>query len=438
MEELKSKLYFPIASYFRFFARIRLKRWNPRILVVTGSNGKTTLLHLLEAQIGDKARFSHHANSAYGIPFDILDLHRKSLKMQEWLMLFLKAPLNAFKKPPKERIYVVEADTDRAGEGKFLAELLRPEVVLWVSVATTHGMNFDHLVSRSKENHAPTSTRHAPNFPTVQEAIAYDYGYFLEYCSKLAVINGDLPLEQAQTDRTKAKVIQITNKEYLTACTVTGDKTTFTIKGKKYAFPALLPEELFYSLAMCREAVEYFHLPFDPGFSNFVLPPGRSSILRGIQGTTIIDSSYNGNLASITAMLHMFAKFPGKKKWVVLGDMLELGKKEQEEHEQLADILAAMDLRRIILVGKRTNKYTYNKLQKLLRLPGHVASFQLTKDALPYIRERITGEEVILFKGSQSILLEGLIAPLLSDQKDVVKLPRQEPFWQERRKSLGL
>ena len=45
--QLKKKLYFPVAGYFRFFAAIRLKRWNPRIIVVTGSNGKTTLLHLL-------------------------------------------------------------------------------------------------------------------------------------------------------------------------------------------------------------------------------------------------------------------------------------------------------------------------------------------------------------------------------------------------------
>src|SRR5258708_18511528 len=106
--KLKRLLYFPIASYFRFFAAIHLRRWNPRIIVVTGSNGKTTLLHMLESQIGEKAKYSHHANSSYGIPFDILDLHRKSLLHSEWFGLLLKAPLLAFKKPPKERLYVVE------------------------------------------------------------------------------------------------------------------------------------------------------------------------------------------------------------------------------------------------------------------------------------------------------------------------------------------
>ena len=69
LSRLKRLLYFPIASYFRFFAVLRLRRWNPRIVVVTGSNGKTTLLHMLEAQLGAKARYSHHANSSFGIPF---------------------------------------------------------------------------------------------------------------------------------------------------------------------------------------------------------------------------------------------------------------------------------------------------------------------------------------------------------------------------------
>src|SRR3989344_796682 len=138
IEKIKKSLYFPIAWYFRFFASIRLNRWNPTVIVVTGSNGKTTLLHMLESQIGQKARYSHHANSIFGIPFDILDLHRTSLLKSEWISLILKTPINAFKNPPKERTYVVEADCERPGEGKFLAEFLKPEVVLWVSTSRTH------------------------------------------------------------------------------------------------------------------------------------------------------------------------------------------------------------------------------------------------------------------------------------------------------------
>src|SRR6266404_8993049 len=208
MEEIKKILYFPIASYFRFFAAIRLGRWHPKIVVVTGSSGKTTLLHLLESQIGEKAKYSHHANTSYGIPFDILDLHRKSFYTSEWFVFMCKAPAAAFKRPPKEKIYVVEADCDLPDVGKFLGSFLRPAIVLWVNTFRTHSMNFDKLVIASDAKQSRRGLPHSSinsefamtensrrKFESVDEAIAYEYGYFLEYCSDLAVINGDIHVE---------------------------------------------------------------------------------------------------------------------------------------------------------------------------------------------------------------------------------------------------
>jgi UDP-N-acetylmuramyl pentapeptide synthase len=425
LSNIKSILYFPLASYFRFFAAIRLRRWDPHIIVVTGSSGKTTLLHLLESQFGQNAKYSHHANSSYGIPFDILNLHRKSLKLSEWVELVLKSPMQAFKEPYKEPFYIVEADTDRPGEGKFLAEFLKPEVTLWVSVSRTHGMNFDRLVNDNE-------------FNSVEEAIAYDFGFFLQYCSKYAMINGDLPLQVKQVDRTKAKVKEVKEGKDIDEYKVEKHGTTFMIKGKRYSFDALLPKEVFYSIVMCREAVEYFDLPFDRSFTDFLLPPGRGTVLQGIQQTVIVDSSYNANLASMEAMLSMFAKFPVEKKWVVLGDMLELGEKEQEEHERLGEILAKMDLERVVLVGRRVGKYTLPKLESIKGIKSikSIKGFENQSDALHYLQEQIMGGEAILFKGSQSLFLEGIIEPLLKDQKEASRLPRRGKFWEEKREKI--
>src|SRR3989344_6364633 len=122
IHKFKQALYLHVASYFKFFAAIQLFFWKPRIIVITGSNSKTTLLHLLESQLGDKAKYSHHANSSFGIPFDILGLHRDTLTLWEWPSLFLLAPVKAFTQPPLTNLYIVEADCDRPGEGKFLSE----------------------------------------------------------------------------------------------------------------------------------------------------------------------------------------------------------------------------------------------------------------------------------------------------------------------------
>ncbi|HSX08533.1 MAG TPA: cyanophycin synthetase [Candidatus Saccharimonadales bacterium] len=425
METLKKILYFPIASYFKFFAQIRLRKWNPKIVVVTGSSGKTTLLHLIESQIGERARFSHHANSSYGIPFDILDLHRETLQPSEWLTLFLQAPSAAFRASPKENIYVVEADCDRPGEGKFLSELLRPDIVLWLNVSRTHSMNFDELVSQKR-------------FANVDEAIAYEFGYFVENCSQVAMINGDLQLEINQEKRTKTTIVEVTKEKYLDSYKINERETTFTIQQQRYSFDALLPQDVFYSIAMCKAAIKSLGLEFDPTFKKLVLPPGRSTVFHGIKSTTLIDSSYNANLESIKAMLSMFAEIFEKKKWVVLGDMLELGKEEKDEHEKLAELLAKFSFERIILIGPRMEKYTYPQLDKMTKKTKHINFYPKgqRKIVILDMQRELTGGEVVLFKGSQSLLLEGIIEELLENKKDSNKLPRREQIWKDKRAKL--
>src|SRR5438105_1759938 len=128
LQTAKKRVYFLVASYFRFWAGIRLKRWHPKVVVITGSAGKTTLLHLVEAQLGGQAHYSHHANSAFGIPFDILGLESIQTSRLQWFGQFVLAPLALLKPVYKQNLYIVEADADRPREAEFLARLLRPAV----------------------------------------------------------------------------------------------------------------------------------------------------------------------------------------------------------------------------------------------------------------------------------------------------------------------
>lgn len=420
LEEFKKALYFPLASYFRFFASLRLKRWKPIIVVVTGSNGKTTLLHLLESQIGTKAKYSHHANSSFGIPFDILDLHRNTLQTSEWVGLLFKTPWKVFTKIPQKKLYIVEADADRIGEGLFLSQLLKPHIVLWVSTGTTHSMNFDLAVQKGE-------------FDTAESAIAHEFGYFAEYAQKLVIIDGDSKLHLLQKPRTKAEIREV-NKSQLKRYTIDKNGTHFTIGTKVYSFGALLPEEFYLSLGMCFEVCAYLQIPIDDAFSKFEIPPGRGTLFAGKKDTVLIDSSYNGNRNSISVMLSMLDKIAFSKKWVVLGDMLELGKEERREHELLATVLRQSDYERIVLVGKISKKYMLPILQKEKR----AVFFDNPGDAYTFVEENITGGEAILFKGSQSMYLEGIIEKLLSDKSDAEKLPRRGAHWESKRRNKGV
>src|SRR3989338_1096834 len=424
--KFKKFFYFPFAYYFRFFAKIRLVRWNPYIIVVTGSSGKTTLLHLLESQIGERAKYSHFANSSYGIPFDILGLKRESLMFYEWIYLFIAAPFSIFKKNPQEHIYIVEADCDRPNEGKFLATLLKPEVTLWTSSTRTHSMNFDLLVKNGE-------------FKTVEEAIAFEFGYFLEHSRKLCIINGDSNLIEKQLGRTKSHIEKVSVKN-IKDYEVLKDKTIFKIGQEAYEFNHLLPKEFFYAIAMSNVLFKKLNIKPDPTFKNFSLPPGRNSFFRGVKNTTIIDSSYNANLDSMTSVLNMFDNLTAEKKWVIAGDMLEQGEGQRQEHEKLAEVLSKIKSDKIILMGPRVLRYTLPKLKtqnsELKGESQNIISFENPKEVLEYLKSNLKGGEFLLFKGAR--FLEGVIEYLLLDKKDIEKLPRREKVWQIRRRKFGL
>lgn len=414
---LKRSFYFPVASYFKFFAAVRLLIWNPRVIVITGSSGKTTTMHLIRSQLGERASYSEKANSAFGVPFNILGLQRKTLLPIEWPALFLQAPLNAFKKPNKEKIYIVEADCDRPGEGEFLAELLRPEVTIWLSISRSHSANFENQKGE------------------IEKVIAKEFGQFVKRTRSLVIVNADNKYIAETINNTKAKVIKLTQKN-LTHYALRNNATDFTIDSKKYSVPFLLPQETFYSLTAIEELMKYLGLNEDGAFSSLSLPPGRSSVLKGIKNTTIIDSSYNANLESMGVILNLFEKYPSRKKWLVLGDMVEQGKYTKEEHEKLAKIVTGMLYEKVILVGPRMSEYVYPVLAKTSKNGKDVVGFEMPLDALTYLKNNINGDEAILFKGAR--FLEGIIEHLLENKDDVNKLCRREKVWQERREKWGL
>jgi|SRR3989338_3192857 len=419
---IKIALYFTVARYFRFFARIRLRRWDPRIVIITGSNGKTMALHLTQVQLREKAKYSFLANSAFGVSFDILGLKRTSFSLFEWVRLAVGAPLHAWRSPYAEEIYVVEADCDRPGEGDFLGSLLRPEVCVWLSSARTHSQLF--------EKHARTD-----DFKTIEETIAHEFGYFIEHTSKLAVLNTDNPLIANEMKRTSAHVIEMNEATLLEEYAVSTGGSTFRIEGATYRVPALLPKETFYAIAASVKIAEYFGIRPTTDLASLTIPPGRSSVLQGIRGTTIIDSSYNANVDSLGAVLRMVEKLAAPKKWLVLGDLTEQGMFEKEEHEKIPRLIARTDIECVILVGPRMRRYA---LPGLLALEREIAveSFIDPKEALDYLLSALKGNEMLVFKGAR--FLEGIIEHLLLNRDDAVKLCRREKVWQMRRQKWGL
>ena len=419
VQKFKKRFYFTVASYFRRLADRVLKRWHPRIIVITGSAGKTTMLHLLENELKDKAHYSHDANSAFGIAFDILGMKGIRGSKLRWIYLILMAPFKSLFKRHKEPFYVVEIDGERPHEAEYLADWLKPEVTIWVSVGLSHAAKFENLVKEGK-------------FDSLDTAIANEFATLPRKTTKRVYIDSSSKLMTEMTKDIPAKVIPI-KKSDMKRYMVYPDYTEFACGGTTFHFNHPEPHDISYHLLVLQDLMKYLKLPFDSDFSNIVMPPGRSSYFKGKKGIDIIDSSYNAHMISMESILDMFRRMHTDHKWLVIGDIIEQGSIEKEEHEKLAKLIAAVEPENIILVGHRTKEHTAPKLKEL----GISAHTTLDpKKALEYLNKRTTGKETILFKGSQ--YLEWIIENLLENPEDAKKLCRREKAAVTRRKKRGL
>ncbi len=407
IRKFKQKLYFFVAAYFRFFAGVVLRRWKPIIVTVVGSSGKTTLLHLLEAQIGQRAVYSHKANSSFGIPFHVLGLERKSFSLVEWPIFALLAPFKIFRSTPKEEMYVVEADVDRPGEGQFLAPFLHPDILIWLSLDEAHGMNFDKLVEGNGD------VRDA-----IKKEMAHEFGYFVAATKKQAILNLENSYIAAESKRASAEVISVSEKE----ATALG-----------FSLPYLVPPAVDLSVVAVEKVIKILGLPFDSKFSKFVLPPGRSSVFVGKMNTTLIDSTYNATIDGMRTMLELFKSYTARgAKVMVLGDMIEQGRSEEFEHKDLAQMILSASAAQVVLVGPRLQKYTY----PLLKGKVAVTAFLMPGEALEFLQKNLKGGETILFKGAR--FLEGVVEKMLQNPADAAKLCRRELVWIKRRAKFGI
>jgi UDP-N-acetylmuramoyl-tripeptide--D-alanyl-D-alanine ligase len=135
-------------------------------------------------------------------------------------------------------------------------------------------------------------------------------------------------------------------------------------------------------------------------------------------------------------MLELFSQYPRSPKWVVLGDMLELGMFEKEEHQKLASYIEKLSPERVILVGPRLRASTYPELLKDSKWKDLTSSCLGPNEALRYIEKESSGGEAILFKGAR--FLEGIVEKLLLNPKDSALLARREMIWQVRRKKFNV
>src|SRR5690606_21402457 len=134
------------------------------------------------------------------------------------------------------------------------------------------------------------------------------------------------------------------------------------------------------------------------GLENYFPTNNRSQISQTENNTLIVDT-YNANPSSMEAAIKNMASYSGDHKWVILGDMFELGEFEKDEHQKIADLALSQNFEKVILVGKA---FSASHAEPALQLEG-------TPDLLIWLEQNPIKGKTILLKGSRGMAIERAI-----------------------------
>jgi UDP-N-acetylmuramoyl-tripeptide--D-alanyl-D-alanine ligase len=436
---MKKYLVLFVLWYLRFFAKLQIQKINPLIIGVGGASGKTSISNFLYIIFNKKYKVKQGRgkNSETGIPLDILRINIKNYSNSDWLRALLLAPIKLLIDWEKYDVYIAEMGIDSPLEPKnmsYLLKIIKPKIGVLTNISLEHSVYFDPLV---EHNNLKQREENILKLTAEQESL------LLRSIDEkgTAVLNIDDENILKVKGDIKANTITVSRKNKSSDFYIENVKNfvdqfvvQFTFKNKKYTLkiPNPLPVHFAYSFILSIAIAEVCQIPIEESIkslqNNFLLPPGRMSVFKGIKNTVIFDSSYNN--ATLTPILDLlsFIKEIGKqrRRIGIIGDMRELGTMSKALHEEVANkILETLDI--AILIGPLSSQYIVPVLK---RKDFKYYSFQNFTSSKKTILEIIKPKDMILVKGSQNTLfLERAVEMLLNNNSDIKKLCRRGDHW---------
>jgi UDP-N-acetylmuramoyl-tripeptide--D-alanyl-D-alanine ligase len=136
-------------------------------------------------------------------------------------------------------------------------------------------------------------------------------------------------------------------------------------------------------------------------------PALRLLVVDGINGSRVIDDSYNASPESVLAALNLLRELPGRRKIAVLGDMLELGSEEAPSHRRVGNRAAAV-LDMLVVYGQRS-KITADEARRSGLAPEQVFEANSHDEIVERLREQLRPGDDVLVKGSLAMGMSAVV-----------------------------
>jgi len=421
-----------------YFAKKIIKKYNPLVIGVTGSVGKSSTKEAIYTVLRSKfnvRRSLKNYNNEIGVPLTIFGSLSPGKNIKGWTSIFLKIGKMLLFRVNYPKILILEMAADHPGDIKYLTNIAPPKIGVITATGLAHAEFFKNINSVAKEKQNLIINLEKKDW---------------------AILNIDDEKVKAMINKTSAQVltfglsekadIRATEihlcQELLSDAIPKIKGLTFKVHYKGSIVPVFLPKTIsqaqIYSalgaiavgLALKLNLIDIVRI-----LSNRYKPlPGRLTMIRGIQGTLILDDTYNSSPQAVKLALSSLDKVkiaPGARKWVVLGDMLELGELSKKAHQEIGQRLHKINFDYLIVVGEKAKQIS--ETAKCSKMPQtRIFNFKNSLEAGDFLQSKICKGDIILIKGSQGVRLEKIVKKLMLKPKQAKELlVRQSKQWLE-------
>ncbi|MEK7606703.1 MAG: Mur ligase family protein [Patescibacteria group bacterium] len=421
-----------LALKLQFLARLILKKYQPRIIAITGSVGKTSVKDAIFAVVSKQIsawRSPANYNNELGVPLAIIGARSGGRSVFAWLGVFLRALRIIFFPFSYPKILVLEMGADHPGDIQKLALLAVPEMSVVTAVSSAHTEFFGDI-----------------------KRVAEEKGRIIDALPRIgvAILNRDDDLAYAMAARSKGRVVtygfrdgsdvQAREMKMRSGGPYSLGGVSFTLRhqgnsltvflpgvaGRQHVFAALAAAAAGFSFGMTLAAVV-------EGLGAYTPPAGRMRLLPGIKNTILIDDTYNASpraaLEALLALKSLADARGGARRIAVLGDMLELGGETENAHREVG-ARAAESADMLIGVGE-ASRFLCEEAQKCGMSKSTVAHFHTAAEAGHWLQDEVRSGDVVLVKGSQGVRMERIVKEVMGEPLRAKELlVRQSDEWQ--------
>lgn len=424
-----------IKRIFQYEAKLILKKYNPKIIAITGSVGKTITKDILYALLSKKffVRKSEKSfTTELGVPLTIIGSSNGRGTILEWIKNITFGFLLLFKKENYPDILILEIDGDKPDDILNISKWIKPDILIITAIGEvpSHIESFNSDIQKfldEKKKLLDVVTREGTVFYDADDEctgrLVQDFTLKKVSCGLVNdcdVFGSDFQILSGTMNSIKIPTgmsfdVEINSKKF--------SVNVMDTIGVSNEYAILLSLAVANDLGVgIKESI---------GIIN-KLPtlPGRMKIISGIKDTIIVDDSYNSSpIAMKQAVDALFRVDISGRKIVVVGDMLELGKFSRNEHRVVARLLRDT-ANYVICVGLRARKGISEELLSLGFSESNIISVETSEEAGKFLQNIIQAGDIILVKGSQSMRMERVVEEIMRHPEDKEKLlVRQEVEW---------